>query len=277
MDTLEQFEEKFGTEQQCLDYLASLRWPEGFRCPRCHHDEFWQIADRKYKCKNCGYQTTVTAGTLFHDSHISLDKWLKAAWYLTSTEGRKTAAKLKEILDLGSNRTALLVMDKYALVWDDCVDHRLDGVVEVQTRRIMVPSKKGKVSVLLIAAAELKGMKVGRIQMGIVRDRYYHSENEFVRETIIPGSKLIGVRWNDNNILFDSNEYTRDKKRPDYTFKYTTQALDDLVYSIREIQKQKSTLSRFMKAYCFKHNRLKGTVDFETLVRAAIASRPVPR
>ena len=183
MDTLEQFQEKFGTEKQCLDYLTSLRWPEGYRCPKCHHNEAWQVGDRKYKCKNknCHYQATVTAGTLFHDSHIPLVDWLKAAWYLTSTEERKTAKDLQKLLVLGSNRTALLLMDKYALVWEKSVEHHLKGVVEVQTRKILIPRKTGNTVVSFIAAAELQGSKVGRLQMGILREKFYRSENDFVR------------------------------------------------------------------------------------------------
>lgn len=275
MDTLKQFNDKFGTEQQCVDYLASIRWPDGFCCPRCQYDEFWQIANRKYKCKKCGYQTTVTSGTFFQDSHISLDKWLKAAWYLTSTEERKTAVELQKLLDLGSNRTALLVMDKYASIWEGCVDHRLEGVVEVQTRKVVVSRKKEKKTVLLIAAAELQGLKVGRIQMGIVQENYYPSENDFIRKVITPGSKLIGVYWNDSNILFESNEYTRAHKKFNYTFKYTRQTLDKLAYFIQETEEKDSLISDYIENYHRKHNRLKGTVGFETLVRAAIASPPV--
>ena len=276
METLERFQEKFGTEKQCLDYLTSLRWPEGYRCPRCHHSAAWQISDRKYKCKNCHYQTTVTAGTLFQDSHIPLVDWLKAAWYLTSTEERKTARDLQKLLGLGSNRTALLLMDKYALVWEKSVEHHLKGVVEVQTRKILIPRKNGNAVVSFIAAAELQGSKVGRLQMGILREKYYRSENDFVRETILPGSKLAGVRWNNSNLLFASKEYSRIAKRPDYTFKYAMKALDDLEHSIDTIRKQKSTIPRYIREYCSRHNRFKGTGDFEALVKAALKFNPAP-
>lgn len=276
MDTLEQFQEKFGTEKQCLDYLTSLRWPDGYRCPKCHHNEAWQVSDRKYKCKNCHYQATVTSGTLFHDSHIPLVDWLKAAWYLTSTEERKTAKDLQKLLGLGSNHTALLLIDKYALVWDKSIDHHLKGVVEVQTKKILISNKNKKLVVPFIAAAELNGSKAGRIRIGILQDKFFHSENEFVQETILPGSKLAGVRWNNSNLLFASKEYSRIAKRPDYTFKYATKALDDLANSIDAIRRQKSTIPRYIKEYCSRHNRFIGTGDFEALVKAALKFNPAP-
>src|SRR5215472_1598885 len=36
-----QFERQFGTEEACRDYLATLRWPEGFRCRRCGSTRAW--------------------------------------------------------------------------------------------------------------------------------------------------------------------------------------------------------------------------------------------
>jgi len=35
--TLTEFESRFGTEEACRDYLALLRWPQGFQCMRCSH------------------------------------------------------------------------------------------------------------------------------------------------------------------------------------------------------------------------------------------------
>ncbi len=55
----------FATDEDCLDYLDWLRWPEGFVCPRCENAGGWAVADGRYKCAVCGARTSVTAGTLF--------------------------------------------------------------------------------------------------------------------------------------------------------------------------------------------------------------------
>ena len=36
--SLLEFEKWFATEEACREYLVRLRWPEGFRCPRCGSD-----------------------------------------------------------------------------------------------------------------------------------------------------------------------------------------------------------------------------------------------
>lgn len=42
---LQEFEKNYGTEKQCLDYLYNLRWKSGYQCPRCQHNEKWEIPD----------------------------------------------------------------------------------------------------------------------------------------------------------------------------------------------------------------------------------------
>ena len=40
---LAEVEARFANEQACREYLCQLRWPEGFRCPRCGHDKTWAV------------------------------------------------------------------------------------------------------------------------------------------------------------------------------------------------------------------------------------------
>jgi hypothetical protein len=41
--TMEEFEKEFGTEKACRDYIISIRWPNGFQCPRCGHNKAWLL------------------------------------------------------------------------------------------------------------------------------------------------------------------------------------------------------------------------------------------
>ncbi|VGO12200.1 hypothetical protein PDESU_00751 [Pontiella desulfatans] len=50
---LEELELNFSSEEACRDYLASLRWPNGFLCPACGHGESWRLSDGLFKCKTC--------------------------------------------------------------------------------------------------------------------------------------------------------------------------------------------------------------------------------
>ena len=55
-------------EQACREYLCQLRWPEGFRCPRCGHDKTWAVRTVLLQCASCGHQASATAGTIFQDT-----------------------------------------------------------------------------------------------------------------------------------------------------------------------------------------------------------------
>jgi len=63
--TLTEFEMRFGLEQTCREYLFKLRWPEGFRCPRCGASKAWSLRSVLWQCAGCARQMSVTAGTIF--------------------------------------------------------------------------------------------------------------------------------------------------------------------------------------------------------------------
>jgi transposase-like protein len=76
----------FTTEDAALDYLVKTRWPNGVRCLACNHDKVYKIATtgktgkpcRLFECADCGLHFSATTGTLFHDSHLPLQKWFMA-------------------------------------------------------------------------------------------------------------------------------------------------------------------------------------------------------
>lgn len=67
------------------EFVASLRWPDGFVCPVCGKKEFSYLTTRRlWKCKVCKKQTSVKKGTIFEDSPLGLDKWLAAMWFIVN-------------------------------------------------------------------------------------------------------------------------------------------------------------------------------------------------
>ena len=57
---LTELEAAFATEETCRAYLARLRWPDGFRCPRCGGGKSWPVRGVLLECAACGCQTSVT-------------------------------------------------------------------------------------------------------------------------------------------------------------------------------------------------------------------------
>src|SRR5712671_1115169 len=99
--TVLEFRDWFPDDAACRDYLARLRWPEGFRCPICGALDHWVTARGLRHCRGCGRQTSVTAGTLFADTHLPLRLWFEALWHVTSQKSGASALGLQRVLGLG--------------------------------------------------------------------------------------------------------------------------------------------------------------------------------
>jgi transposase-like protein len=125
--------------QAAIAYLEHLRWPDGPVCPHCgvldkkhYHLKKRSTRTRKvWKCRACQKQFTVTVGTIFEDSHVTLDKWLLAFHLLCSSKKGISALQIYRMLRLGSYRTAwhMLHRIRWAMA-EPAFTNLLSGVVE---------------------------------------------------------------------------------------------------------------------------------------------------
>ena len=100
-----EFEARFATEEACREYLFRLRWPDGFRCPRCGGEKYWPLRCR-LQCAGCGHQASVTAGTIFQDTRSPLQLWFRAMWWVTAQKNGASALGLQRVLGMGSYEKA---------------------------------------------------------------------------------------------------------------------------------------------------------------------------
>ncbi len=94
-------------EEECRAYLQALRWPGGVECPRCseHARLLWLESRSKWHCYSCRYQFSVTAGTLFHSSHLPVWKWFVAVHLMIESPDGLSANELRRAIG-GSYKTA---------------------------------------------------------------------------------------------------------------------------------------------------------------------------
>ena len=109
---LTELEARFGTEEACRAYLARLRWPDGFRCPRCGGERSWPVRAVLLECAGCGCQTSVTAGTIFQDTRTPLPIWFQAMWWVTTQKNGASALGLQRVLGLRKYETAWTMLHK---------------------------------------------------------------------------------------------------------------------------------------------------------------------
>lgn len=181
----EEFDRIFSDEQKCIDYLYNLRWEKGWKCPRCSHSEHWKVGDMKYKCKECGYQSTVISGTLLQRSHLPISKWLKSAWYIANETGCANALEMQNMIDLGSYHTALSVLNKLRTAISRCEKPKLKGTVIVDD--VFIKSDADGFPYHTYIAVENRENEYGQICMELHSQTDYFS---FIKKNIAIGSTI---------------------------------------------------------------------------------------
>ena len=105
-DELEIFYGMFRDEDACKKRLYEWRWPKGFKCERCGSRDHYLHQQRDlFQCKECGYQSSLTAGTLFHRSKVNLKKWFLLIYLMIRLGGGLNLTRLQYYVKFGSSRT----------------------------------------------------------------------------------------------------------------------------------------------------------------------------
>ena len=127
---LVQLTEQFGTDDKCRKALEQLRWRKGPTCPRCD-SKATKIANRfQYDCDSCHYQFSVTAGTIFHDSHLSLWKWFVATALLCESKKGMSACQIQRTIGV-RYKTAWYLCHRIRAAMLEVAPEKLSGTVEI--------------------------------------------------------------------------------------------------------------------------------------------------
>lgn len=123
--------EEFGSDEKCRAELEKMRWPEGVICPRCKSTSISKVAKRsQYDCNVCRYQFSVTAGTIFNDSHLPLWKWFLATLLICEARKGMSANQIKRTVGV-SYKTAWYLCHRIRAAMGEAERPMLDGIVEM--------------------------------------------------------------------------------------------------------------------------------------------------
>lgn len=195
-----ELEASFGTEEACRAYLARLRWPDGFRCPRCGSGHSWPVRGVLLECAGCGCQTSVTGGTIFQDTRTPLPVWFRAMWWVTTQKNGTSALGLQRVLGLKSYETAWAWMHKFRRAMIRPGRDLLNGRVEVDECYVGgleegLPGRLNLEKALVVVAAQEDGPGIGRIRMRQIIDASAESLVPFVQDSVEPGSVIHTDGW----------------------------------------------------------------------------------
>jgi transposase-like protein len=198
--TLLEFEDRFATEEACRRYVAQVRWPDGFCCPRCGQGKAWMTRRGLYRCAACDHQASVTAGTIFQDTRKPLRVWFRVLWAVTSQKHGASALGVQRLLGLKRYETVWTWLHKLRTAMVRPGRDRLSGTVEVDETYIggPKPGKPGRGAAgksLVVIAVEDKGEEMGRIRLRRVADASAKSLTAAVTEAVTPGSVVRTDSW----------------------------------------------------------------------------------
>jgi hypothetical protein len=165
-------------------------------------------------CGGCRHQTSITARTIFQDTHLPLTTWFRAMWYVTSQKNGASALGVQRVLGLGSYRTAWALLHKLRRAMVRPGRDRLHGSVEVDEtywggKEEGVVGRLTEDKALIAVAAEEDGKGIGRVRLRRIADTSKVSLHGFIAELIESGST---VRTDGLNAYLGLTGYVHDRQ-----------------------------------------------------------------
>ncbi|SRR5260221_4455914 len=184
--------EQYGNDEQCRARLTVLRWPDGVECPRCQCKSVSRVFDRdQYDCNACRYQFSVTSGTIFHDTHLSLTKWFLAIYLMTESKKGISALQMKRTLGV-AYQTAWHLCHRIRRAMRDANCELLRGIVEVDETWVggkmdrMGRGWKGNKAIAIGAV-----QRGGKLRLQVIANASKKTLHKFIADNTAPDVEAI--------------------------------------------------------------------------------------
>ena len=291
-----EFLKDYGTEAQCEQALEAVRWPTGFRCPRCAGEAHYVLRDgvrKVFQCHACRHQASLIAGTVFQGTKLPLTTWLLAIYLLSQAKTGLSALALKRQLGV-SYPTAWLIQHKLMQAMADREDrYLLEGKVQVDDAYLGGERTGGKVGrgsenkVPFIAAVSLTDEDHPlRVRLTPLPGFTLKAVSAWAKDSLAPGS----IVFSDGLACFGAVTEAGCRHHPTVmagrkprevpAFRWINTVLGNLKTSLSgcyhafDFQKY---AARYLAAFCYRFNR---RFDLRTLHQrllvAAVCSIPQP-
>lgn len=294
--SMPEFLKDYGAEAQCEQALEAVRWPTGFRCPRCAGEAHYVLRDgvrKVFQCHACRHQASLIAGTVFQGTKLPLTTWLLAIYLLSQAKTGLSALALKRQLGV-SYPTAWLIQHKLMQAMADREDrYLLEGKVQVDDAYLGGERTGGKVGrgsenkVPFIAAVSLTDEDHPlRVRLTPLPGFTLKAVSAWAKDSLAPGS----IVFSDGLACFGAVTEAGCRHHPTVmagrkprevpAFRWINTVLGNLKTSLSgcyhafDFQKY---AARYLAAFCYRFNR---RFDLRTLHQrllvAAVCSIPQP-
>ena len=285
-----EFNRRYGTEERCHAALVAMRWPDGFVCPKCGCAKYsFHTPKRLFQCTDCRLQTSVKAGTIFHQSRTPLTKWFLGMHLMTASKNDIAALELSRQLDVKWD-TAWLIKQKlmevmrqrnaiYKLAGDIQIDDAYQGGEK--------PGKRGRGAAnktpFVIAVQTREGRPI-YTQMRCVPAFSKEAIKAYAMASIEPGSRVLSDGLGCFNGLDDAgvkhNKKITGGGRPEGSdFKWVNTGLGNVKSAIKGTLRScdPQHTPRYLAAFEWRYNRRFDLAEnLGRLARVATTIKPQP-
>ncbi len=199
----------FSNPDNCIDYLAIRRWPDGcVLCPSCGADKvkfnpnrrLWQCSSHHAK-----RQFSIKVGTVMEDSAIPLDKWMVATWLVTNCKNGISSYEIARDVKV-TQKSAWFMLHRIRLAMqDDFFGSKIGGEVEVdetfiggkarnmhKSKKIGRFSKRGGIGKTVVMGMLERG---GKVKATVIKERDGGTLHELVEGCIAEGASVYTDEW----------------------------------------------------------------------------------
>lgn len=192
---------RYNTEEKCIAHFERIRWPHGLECIRCGSKRVMKFdatgkTDKLrhlYECVDCRYQYSVTTGTIFHDSHMTLTKWFLAIYLICSGKKGISAKELQRQLGV-TYKTAWYMAHRIrsAMSEDSEFCQKFSGIVEADETYVGGKGKgpRGRSTASKVPVIGIRERTSGRVRMQAVENVSPSVLAGFIRDNVAAGSTL---------------------------------------------------------------------------------------
>lgn len=122
----------FPTETACISHLERVRWAGKPTCPYCKSSKATPVAkEQRYHCNGCNTGFSVTVRTIFHHTHLPLQKWFLALSLVLNAKKGISARQLGRDLEVNKNTAWRMALQIRAAMAEPEQRPLLTGVVEM--------------------------------------------------------------------------------------------------------------------------------------------------
>lgn len=284
-----EFKSRFNSEDACRQHLFKMRWPDGFRCPKCGNETYYVISTRnRYECTSCHYQASVTVGTVMEKTHIKLEKWFWAIYFVGRDKRGCSAMMLSKELEISYKAAWFMLHRIRKAMMDRDSKYLLAGVVELDDAYFGAPEEEGKRGRGTSKAKVIVGLSLNDeghpqfLKMKVVNDLKKQTIAEFAHSNIESGSTISSDAYRSYrnlqkegyNLEFKVFNPKEDPEHLNWLHTIVSNAKAFVTGTFHGLDEKH--LQRYLDEFCYRFNRRFFVSElFNRIVNCCIASQKI--